>query len=447
MSMSKLNGAYVYSGFGRGCKIGSDAEASYQRVGQSALDPVAFSTPLTHVIKNTHVTYTDIVDSPTARLAEQAHDSTSAMHNVPSNHSSPVHAPQTCSGGCLDTSRLNVVVQSDVKPPPFFRGDHADTCTVHEWEDLMQSYLRRRKCSTADMYDAITSRLMGKARDIVKVSLRSNPDIDPYSHPAAVFDILKKNFSELPYSGMPMADFYSTLPKTDESALDYWVRLNKAIDVADECLRRRGRCVEDMSAEVVMMFVTHCPDPHLSLSFKSKPASKWSASEVQERLDDHQRDLRRRPPVCQHSPSTRSPGYVAFTQSTAQFDNSNVQPEATLHPVLHQPPAAVALPVNRAEEEPSMREVVSMLNKVITLCSVPQSVSHHRQPQQRQQLSQPPVSSPCRVCSSTDHSTFSHCRLLKLCRHCFQPGHFKSSCPGVTRPAAASAQPSRVPLN
>lgn len=97
MSMSKLNGVYVSSGFGRGCKVGSDAEASYQRVGQSALDPVAFSTPLTHVVKNTHVTNADIVDSPTARLAEQAHNSTSAMHNIPSNISSPVHVPQTCS--------------------------------------------------------------------------------------------------------------------------------------------------------------------------------------------------------------------------------------------------------------------------------------------------------------------------------------------------------------
>lgn len=77
---------------------------------------------------------------------------------------------------------------------------------------------------------------------------------------------------------MPMADFYNTLPKVDKSPMDYWIWLNKAIDVADECLRRRNKCVEDPAAEAVMMFVSHCPDPGLALSFQFKPAEQWSAA-------------------------------------------------------------------------------------------------------------------------------------------------------------------------
>lgn len=82
--------------------------------------------------------------------------------------------------------------------------------------------------------------------------------------------------------------------------MDYWIRLNKAIDVADECLRRRNKCVEDPAAEAVMMFVSRCPDPGLALSFQFKPAEQWSAAEVQERLDCHRRNLKRTSARTQH---------------------------------------------------------------------------------------------------------------------------------------------------
>lgn len=36
-----------------------------------------------------------------------------------------------------------------------------------------------------------------------------------------------------------MKDFYSTVPRAGESAMDYWIHLDKAINAADECLRRR----------------------------------------------------------------------------------------------------------------------------------------------------------------------------------------------------------------
>ncbi|KAL1268797.1 hypothetical protein QQF64_034160 [Cirrhinus molitorella] len=44
--------------------------------------------------------------------------------------------------------------------------------------------------------------------------------------------------------------------------------------------RARNKCVEDpAAAEAVMMFVSHCPDPGLALSFQFKPAEQWTAAE------------------------------------------------------------------------------------------------------------------------------------------------------------------------
>ncbi|KAI5616605.1 hypothetical protein C0J50_23850, partial [Silurus asotus] len=169
------------------------------------------------------------------------------------------------------------------------RGDRSDLFTVHEWEDMMYSYLNSKKCSAPGRTTTVPS--------------------------STIFDILKRNFSELMYSNMPMADFYNTLHKANESPMDYWIRLNKAIDVADECLRRRNKCVEDPAAEAVMMFVSHCPDPSLALSLQFKLAEQWSAIEIQERLDCHRRNMKR--------DSARSPRYTpgsACHQNTVTAD-------------------------------------------------------------------------------------------------------------------------------
>ncbi|RXN35516.1 gypsy retrotransposon integrase 1 [Labeo rohita] len=53
--------------------------------------------------------------------------------------------------------------------------------------------------------------------------------------------LLRKHFSCNHYSPVPLADFYTTLPDEDENPYDYWLRLNKAADVAFECLREQGQ--------------------------------------------------------------------------------------------------------------------------------------------------------------------------------------------------------------
>lgn len=80
---------------------------------------------------------------------------------------------------------------------------------------------------------------MGKAKDVVRVTLRNNLSLDHIHTPRLVFDILKQHYSELNYSSMPMADFYNTRPQQNEGVMEYWIKLNNAVDIADECLRRQ----------------------------------------------------------------------------------------------------------------------------------------------------------------------------------------------------------------
>ncbi|KAL1246737.1 hypothetical protein QQF64_034332 [Cirrhinus molitorella] len=180
--------------------------------------------------------------------------------------------------------------------------------------------------------------LAGKARDVVKVSLRSFPGPTAAVLPSTVFDILKRNFSELTYSTMPMANFYNTLPQANESPMDYWIRLNKSIDVADECLRRRNKCVEDPAAEAVMMFVSHCPDPGFALSFQFKPAEQWTAAENAVTVSD--------------DTAPNIPKQIELSSGQSPCSNGQLNPNAS--PFI---PNA------------SMQQLVGMMDKVLSLCT------------------------------------------------------------------------------
>lgn len=77
---------------------------------------------------------------------------------------------------------------------------------------------------------------MGKARDVVKVDLRSNPSLNNNCTPDVIYNILIQYFSNTS-SCLPLQDFYSTLPNQRESSIDYWILLNKAADMAEESLK------------------------------------------------------------------------------------------------------------------------------------------------------------------------------------------------------------------
>ncbi len=66
----------------------------------------------------------------------------------------------------MTLSNVKLVMQSDVKEPPIFRGDGLDKLTVQEWENLMSLYLRKRAIPIHKQSQEILDRLMGKAGDV-----------------------------------------------------------------------------------------------------------------------------------------------------------------------------------------------------------------------------------------------------------------------------------------
>lgn len=85
---------------------------------------------------------------------------------------------------------VNVVLQSDAREPPIFRGDSSDKFTVHEWQNLMTLYLRKKAIPVHEQSQEILARLMGKAGDMVRIKMRNNSSIDYAANPSLLFDIL-----------------------------------------------------------------------------------------------------------------------------------------------------------------------------------------------------------------------------------------------------------------
>ncbi len=142
----------------------------------------------------------------------------------------------------------------------------------------MDTYLRKRGKPLAEQHQYILSRLMGKAKDIVRVTLRCNSALNPVENPKVITDILKQHFSVVNYSCMPMADFYGTVALTGEGPVEYWVWLNKAVDLAEEALKRLVRRMEDPFQEAAMMFVKYCPDSTLASVFRFKAPDKMDST-------------------------------------------------------------------------------------------------------------------------------------------------------------------------
>lgn len=311
----------------------------------------------------------------------------------------------------LNLTGAKLVLQSDVREPPIFRGEGSDKTTICEWEEIMKLYLRKRAIPMEEQHSEIMSRLMGKAKDIVRITLRSSPSLKAQENPEVIYQILRQHFSEVSYSCMPMADFYSTVPVTGESPLDYWVRLNKAVDAAEEGLKRLGRHLEDPCQEAVMMFVKHCPDPALAAVFKFKAPDKWTASEIQEHIDRYHIESKEQ--VLSRLRPSRP--ITVYAQAPA-LEN---------HPVTSQSAVPTAQVETSAAAGPScndgcMKTLMSLFERALS---------------QNNQATSKPISpgrthfTACRVCQSPEHSTVAHCRQKRLCLACFQPNHIKRDCP------------------
>ncbi|KAL7881029.1 hypothetical protein SRHO_G00032830 [Serrasalmus rhombeus] len=187
----------------------------------------------------------------------------------------------------LDLSKMSVVVRSDIKEPPMFRGDDSDKYTVQEWIDVMELYLHKSSCPDTERSNTILSHLLGRAKNIVKVGLKSSSAPNTVVSSEKIYDVLKRYFSDSPVSSLPLADFYATRPKDKESPVDYWVRLNATAERAANYLQQNGGKMENINAEIAMMFIRNCNSPDLSSVFKCKPMIKWSIEEVQEAIDEY----------------------------------------------------------------------------------------------------------------------------------------------------------------
>lgn len=318
----------------------------------------------------------------------------------------------------LNMTGVKLVMHSDVKEPPSFRGDGTDKLSIHEWEEQIDVYLRKRGVPKGEQAQEMISRLGGRARDVIKVTLRSNSSLKPDEDPKVVIDILKQHFSELTYSAMPLADFYNTLPAVGENAMDYWIRLNKAVDVAEHCLKRQGRNLEDPSKEVTMMFVKHCPDPALSAVLKFKTADKWKACEIQEHLDDHHTQLK----IRQQQAKSRRPGVERYATANVQATviDESVQVGASTR---LQNQTEMVGDVRTVSDTTSLQNLITQLDQMLkqnnqAAIRTPYMSGGYRS-----------VRKPCRVCKATDHSTTMHCRREGLCMSCCMPGHWKRDCP------------------
>lgn len=322
-----------------------------------------------------------------------------------------------------ESPKVNFIVRSDVKEPPMFKGDESDKYTVQEWIDVMELYLQKSCCPEAEKADTVMSHLLGRAKSIIKVGLKSTASSGPASV-EKIFDILRRYFSEHPVSLLPLADFYATQPKPKESPVDYWVRLNSAAERANSHLERSGSNMENISVEVAMMFIRNCPDPELSSVFKCKPMSKWSVEEIQEAIDEHQREIRSRRISSAVRPHTFQVS-MATTASNVEIVESEVTAinAAACAPVSHPKAAGSTLPNSDALER-----VLSMLERVLERTSQPS-----QGPARPFQIHGARILS-CRVCGDSTHSTRSHCMREKLCLVCMRVGHQRKDCPNVTGP-------------
>lgn len=313
--------------------------------------------------------------------------------------------------GMVNLSQSQVIQHRKVKEPPSFRGDSSDTIEIEEWEDLMRTFVKKSNMNSDEHVEEILVHLRGKAKDVVKFWIR-NCDSASNVCPNSVYSLLRKHFSCNHYSPVPLADFYTTLPEEDENPYDYWLRLNKAADVASECLREQGKTLDKPSVEVVHMFIRHCPSKDLALTFRSKPIDKWSAHEVQAVLNDYQSEL-----------SFKATSAVHRSQSERVSVNKI---DFNAVPV---PAPTVCEQQQRSTDFSALEKVIDMLEKVLLTNTNRPQFHPKRQPSRSLPRIEGFDALPCAICKDAAHSALTHCREHRLCFQCQSPGHSRRFCP------------------
>lgn len=307
----------------------------------------------------------DIIKHVGQQLADSIVARLSPAHSTPILSTPLVHnAPTDMSAHGLDLSQVQLVPHRKVREPPTFKGDDTDTVDVREWEDLMKNYIKRTNIRPEQQAEEILIRLRGRAKDVVKFGMR-NSGIDVTLNPDAIYPLLRKHFATVPCSPLPLADFYTTLPKSNEDAYDYWLRLNQAADVAADRLREHGKELHCPGLEATRMFIRNCPSKDLAMTFRSKTIDKWTAVEVQDVLDEYHIE--------------RGSRGAAGAVNRKLSENVYVNKVEMLHTAAS-PPDSKDSNAPKSPDLTALERVIAMLEKVLLERSTPTQASSNRQP-------------------------------------------------------------------
>ncbi|XP_043982844.1 uncharacterized protein LOC122836928 [Gambusia affinis] len=319
-----------------------------------------------------------------------------------------------------EPSLLNVIVKSDVKEPVCFRGDGCDTCSVQEWEEMLMTYLKKKGVQTAEQADEVLSKLAGRAREIVRVGIRSKPSLSLKEGPKPIFEILKQHFSDTACSSMPLADFYATLPTLGETPFDYWLRLNRAMELTEDCLKRQNKSFAYLTKELTAMFIRHCPDSELSLIFKCKPLQQWTPADVHEKLLEHSKDQK-----C--GPQLSAPSALSFQRQEVSPHVQQVTCSSTCATPSPTSTSVSSTGLNAPAPADRLDHVIALLEKVLE--GQPRQAKPPAKEDVRAHRNQTHKVMPCVICGDTAHSTYYHCRANQLCFICYAADHTRARCP------------------
>lgn len=322
----------------------------------------------------------------------------------------------------LDPTMVNVVVRPDVKEPVSFKGDGSDAHTVQEWEAVMLAYMKKKGVPLSEQAEEVMNKLVGRAREVVKVGIRSKPSLSLSSGPDPIFDILKQHFSDTVSSSMPLADFYATLPSSGERPFDYWLRLNRAMEVTEDCLRRQNKTFDNLSRDLTAMFIRQCPDTELSLIFKCKPLQQWTVAEIHEKLVEHSRDHKR-------TSQLRVATAITSQQETISCECHVMPDDKSVG--IPQIPVSTPLLAQQAEVSPDRLDcLLTMLERVLGQQPHQTGLMGRSDVQARpNQTTRARPSAPCDVCGDVGHTTHYHCRAHRLCFVCYAGDHTRVECP------------------
>ena len=120
----------------------------------------------------------DVIQHVTQKVVQNIITQLSPSVSTPLTNAiaSPTNA-DVSSSNMLDASHVQLVSHRKLKDPPCFRGESSDSVSVREWEDLMQTYIKKSNLRPEEQAEEILVHLRGKAKDIARVGTR-NSDID-----------------------------------------------------------------------------------------------------------------------------------------------------------------------------------------------------------------------------------------------------------------------------